>query len=426
MNHRICYSIQHGLMKAINLLLVTLFLLPTWWPAFGANESCIECHTEEAILESLVSVPKTAPPNGVGPAGPPTAISPKTYHKRYLIDKTILSKDVHFANGCSFCHQGDEKSTDQEKAHKGIVKKPSADLKICANCHGDITETYQGASHYTVRGMLGKASKRFSQKEGKVFAEKVFGQSCRTCHGSCGDCHVGSPAKDRISAGFLKGHAFVKKDEGKTCAVCHGGRVYPEYTGKATGKPDVHFEKGMACIDCHKKEHLHGNMDSPSSGKRVAGNKPKCRDCHEPGKEAKTTAKLAHRRHEGKVSCYGCHAQGEYTNCYGCHIGKGATAKSGFILGAHPDENRVLTTLRAIPVARDTFADSGLKMERFDQVPDYRATSVHNIQKNTERTRSCDTCHVKKKGFLLKESLPKKGSKANEKLIFRMGPLSIH
>lgn len=412
-------------MKVINFLLALLVVLPVW-TAFGANESCIECHTEESILESLVSVPKVTPYRGVGPAGPPTAVTPKTYYKRYLIDKSILSKDVHFANGCSFCHQGDEKSTDQEKAHKGVVRKPSADLRVCGNCHGDITETYRDASHYALKGMITKTSKRFSPKEGKAFMEKAFGQSCKTCHGSCGDCHVGSPVKDGVSAGLLKGHAFVKKDEGKTCAVCHGGRVYPEYTGKANGKPDVHFEKGMACVDCHKKEHLHGNMDSTPLDRRTAGNKPKCKDCHDVGKEAKTTAKLAHGRHEGKVSCYGCHVQGEYTNCYGCHTGKGAIAKSDFILGAaRPDENRVLTTLRAIPVVRDTFAVSGLTVDRFDQVPDYRPAPVHNIQKSTERTRSCDTCHVKRKGFLSKGSLVKKGSKANQGLIFRMGPLRI-
>ena len=362
---------------------------------------------------------------GVGPAGPPAVIIPETYHRRYLIDKTILDKDPHFANGCSFCHKGDEKSIEQEKAHKGIIKKPSADLKLCSDCHSDITKAYQTASHYTVQEMFNKVSKRFSKKEEKFFAEKVFAHSCKSCHASCGDCHVSSPSKDGISTGFIRGHSFVKKDEGKTCAVCHGGRVYPEYTGKHNGSPDVHFQKGMACIDCHKKEHLHGDTDSARTKAKVVKNKPKCTDCHKLGKETKATAKLAHARHEGSVSCYGCHSQGEYHNCYNCHTGKGSTSRSGFILGVNPGNKKTLTTLRAIPVARETFLSSGIKMENFDEVPDYRATSVHNIQKSTERTRSCDTCHVKRKGFLSKESLMKNGSKANEGLIFRMRPLSI-
>ena len=126
------------------------------------------------------------------------------------------------------------------------------------------------------------------------------------------------------------------------------------------------------------------------------------------------------------MSCYGCHSQGEYNNCYNCHIGKGATSKLGFILGLNPDDKKTLTTLRAIPITRDTFLSAGIKMENYDEVPDYRAASVHNIQKSTERTRSCDTCHIKRKGFLSKESLIKNGSKTNESLIFKMLPLNIN
>jgi hypothetical protein len=411
-------------MKLTKLLGILLLLLPC--PVLGSNESCIQCHTEDAILDSLVSAPKTEAPSGVGPAGPPAAVIAKTYYRRYLIDKDTLSKDPHFVNGCSSCHKGDDKSTDQDKAHKGIVSRPSADLKTCGGCHGDASGAYQNASHYTMQGALNKVSRRLSREEGKVFSEKVFEQSCKSCHACCGDCHVRSPAGDRLSSGFIKGHGFVKRDEGKTCAVCHGGRVYPEYTGKYGGTPDVHFRKGMACLDCHKKNHLHSGTGG-DRGKGTAGkNLPTCIDCHKVGKESGALAKLAHTRHEGKVSCYGCHSQGEYNNCYDCHIGKGATSKKSFMLGADPEDKKVLTTLRAIPVARQTFLGAGIKMQNFDEVPDYRSAPVHNIAKSTDRTRSCDTCHVKRKGFLSKELLIKNGSKTNEGLIFKMLPLNIN
>jgi hypothetical protein len=410
-------------MKFTNFLAIFFLLLA--YPAAGNNEGCIQCHTDESILETLVALPKIESRTGVGPAGPPAVVMPQTYYKRYLIDKNMLDKDPHFVNGCSSCHKGDEKSTDQDKAHKGIVSRPSADLKTCTDCHGDISGAYRNASHYTMQGALNKVSRRVSKKEEGIFAEKIFEKSCKSCHASCGDCHVRSPARDGLSSGFVKGHGFVKKDEGKTCAVCHGGRVYPEYTGKYGGSPDVHFRKGMTCVDCHKKTHLHSGTDG-NRGQVAAGkNRPRCIDCHKIGKESGVLSKLAHARHEGKVSCYGCHSQGEYNNCYSCHIGKGSTSRLGFMLGADPNDKKVLTTLRAIPVARETFLSSGIKMENFDETPDYMATSVHNIQKSTERTRSCDTCHVQRKGFLSKGSLMKNGSKANEGLIFRMHPLNI-
>lgn len=403
-----------------------IFFLFLTCAAPASSEGCIQCHTDESILQSLVATPTIKPQTGVGPAGVPAAMTPKTYHKRFLIDKTILDKDPHFINGCSSCHKGDEKSLDQEKAHIGITKKPSADLKVCSECHSDITETYQNAPHYTVQGMLNKVSKRFSKKEERIFTEKVFEQSCKSCHASCGDCHVSSPSKGGVSNGFIKGHSFVKKNEEKTCGACHGGWVYPEYTGKQNSKSDVHFQRGMTCIDCHKKNHIHGVPDGVQKNEKTVPSKPRCIDCHTLGREAKVTARLAHSRHQGSVSCYGCHVQGVYTNCFDCHIGKGATSKLGFLLGVNPGDKRTLTTLRAIPVVRDTFFSAGIKMENFDEVPDYRAASVHNIHKITERTQSCDTCHVKRKGFLSKESLMKNGSKANEGLIFKLLPLNVN
>ena len=373
------------------LIFIMLFAA---YSAAGNNESCIECHTDESIMKSLVEIPDT-------------------YYKRYYIDKVILDKDPHFGGGCIPCHKGDRSSTDKEKAHKGVEKRPSADLKVCGDCHDDIAKTYQNSLHYTVQGLFNKVSRRLSQKEEKVFTEKVFGQSRRSHHASCGDCHVSSPAVDGIRSGFLSGHKFVKKDEGKTCAVCHGGSIYPEYTGKYSGSPDVHFQKGMICTDCHKKGHLHGNGNAYAN-KDEAKNSPKCKDCHKIGTEKKTTAKLAHSKHDGKVSCYGCHEE------------KASNSKDGFILGADPGNKKLLTTLRAIPISRETFLKAGIKMERFDEVPDYTSAPAHNIKKITGRTRSCDVCHVNKKGFLTKELLIKNGSKANESLIFKMGPLDIN
>jgi len=404
-------------------ILVFLFTFTTF--AIASDEGCVQCHTDESILQMLVNAPKLEKISGVSPAGEMPPIKPDAYFRRYLVDKNIINKDPHLQNGCVFCHKGDAKSVDQGSAHKGIVKTPSADLKLCGDCHDNITKPYSKSLHYNVLGLLDKVTKRFSKDEERLFRDKVFGQSCKSCHASCGDCHVSSPSVKGVRSGFIDGHRFVKKDERKTCAVCHGGRIYPEYTGNYSGIPDEHFEKGMGCTYCHKKGQLHGDGNSYMNKDEVK-NRPRCRDCHKKGKEAKAISRLAHSKHEGKVSCYGCHVRSAYSNCYSCHNGNASFSKPSFILGINPANRKSLTTLRLLPVGRDIFAKNGIKMEKFDEVPDYRHAPVHNIRKSTDRTRSCDVCHIAKKDFLTQKSLLKNGSKANETLIFDMGPLDIN
>jgi hypothetical protein len=337
-------------------------------------------------------------------------------YKGYLVDKDLLKKDPHFGMGCKFCHKGNAEGQGKEAAHKGLVVRPSDNLKTCGMCHKPIADTYGKALHYTTAGLRNGVMARFSPEELKTFDKKVFEQSCRSCHASCGDCHVKAPAVGGISIGLINKHKFVKKDEGKTCAFCHGGRVYPEYTGDYGGTPDVHYQKGMMCMDCHKKAEMHGDGTAYTSKQNVK-DRPSCRSCHKLGKEAKMTAKIAHEKHQGKVSCYGCHSSGDYRQCQNCHLGTGATSKPGVLLGLNPRDKKTLTTLRLIPTVRDTFAKEGIKMENYDALPNYWDTAAHNIRKRTERTQSCDTCHVDRTGFLTKELMIKNGSKANESLI---------
>jgi len=116
-----------------------------------------------------------------------------------------------------------------------MVKRPSNNLSLCGECHPEIAANYKKSLHYTTIGQRNRVIKRMSADEAKIFDEKVFETSCRSCHASCGDCHVKSPAIGGVSLGLISKHKFVRKDEGKTCAYCHGGRVYPEYTGEYGG-----------------------------------------------------------------------------------------------------------------------------------------------------------------------------------------------
>jgi hypothetical protein len=343
-------------------------------------------------------------------------------YKGLLVDRSLINKDPHFQEGCGFCHQGNEKGQTKEAAHTGLVTRPSDNLEICENCHEPITKTYRTALHYTSSGQKHGVSPRFSDQERKVFGEKVFEKSCRSCHAACGDCHVKGPIVSGISIGLIKGHKFVKKDEGKTCAFCHGGRVYPEFTGEYGGTPDIHYEKGMICLDCHSMKEAHGD-GRPVQSRRDLHDKPQCITCHKIGQEKTEKAKSAHTAHQGKLSCQACHSAAPYRNCYACHLDKGATSRPDFILGLNPRDKKTVTTLRLVPTVKETFLSAGIKTDRFDALPNYWDTVPHNIRKRTERTRSCEVCHTEKRGFLTRETLIKGGSKANESLLYTIKPL---
>lgn len=347
----------------------------------------------------------------------------ESQYKAYLVNPKIINTDPHFADGCASCHRGDEKAASREKAHIGLVKKPSSDLTVCGQCHDKIVKTYKDSLHFTTEGFRNGVSGRFSSKEKKIFNDKVFERSCRSCHASCGDCHVSSPKIGGISTGLLKGHEFVPKDDGKTCATCHGGRVYPEFTGDFGGQADVHYQKGMTCLNCHNKAELHGTGTLYAS-KTDVREKPSCANCHKPGSEQTDKARSSHVQHKDRVSCYACHSGGSYTNCYDCHIGKGATPKPGFYLGRNPKDKKTVTTLRLVPAVRDTFLSAGISQENYDALPNYWAAPTHNIKKRTDRTRSCEVCHKDKQHFLTKEMLIPGGSKANNLLIYDPKPIN--
>lgn len=304
---------------------------------------------------------------------------------------------------------------DKNEAHAGLVRRPSDDPATCATCHEDIAKTYKLSLHYTTGGMKG-VSGRFSEEETKIFDGQVFEQSCRTCHASCGDCHVKSPIVSGVNLGLMEGHKFVRKDESKTCALCHGGRVYPEFTGEYGGVPDVHYQKGMLCTDCHTSTQMHGDGTVYASRRDVAS-RPTCLQCHDT-EEGSEKAVRAHRDHVGWVSCSACHSAAPYRNCSSCHVGEGATSNPGLFLGKNPRNPDEVTTLRLVPAVRDTFKKVGISQANFDSMPNYWDTYPHNIKKRTDRTRDCAVCHEEKTYFLTEEMLIKGGSEANKKLIF--------
>lgn len=333
-----------------------------------------------------------------------------------MVTPESLADDIHLKRNCSQCHKGNPKAADKTNAHRGLIPKPSENINTCSPCHKTIGEHYKKALHYTSAGQRNGIHKRFSKAQADQFDAKVFEQSCRSCHASCGDCHVRTPSVSGVKQGLFANHRFQKRNEEKTCAACHGGRVFAEFTGRDSGVRDIHFENGMKCIDCHNAKELHGD-GTQAAGKATVKGKPACTDCHQVN--TSTPSDKIHSRHMGKASCQACHVASEYNQCSACHVGKGATPSHDLLIGRDPQNKDRLVTLRMTPAARDTFASEGLFMDKYDQVANFAASPVHNIRKKTVRTRTCGPCHThNKEGFIVQESFPKNGSRQNETLLY--------
>lgn len=326
-----------------------------------------------------------------------------------------MSKDVHLKKSCTACHRGDAAAPDKAPAHKNLISRPSDNPATCSPCHNKITDNFKKSLHYTTAGLRGGIYKRFSAQQAGRFDKEVFEQSCRSCHASCGDCHVKTPVVSGVDQGLFANHRFQKKNEDKTCAACHGGRIYSEFSGRLTGVRDIHFEKGMHCADCHRAGELHGD-GTQAAGKQSAPGKPSCTNCHNQDKFASSAV---HRQHAGKASCQACHVASEYNQCASCHIGEGASQSQAFLLGADPQNKERVVTLRMTPAARDTFAAKGIFMDNYDKVANFWTAPVHNIRKKTARTRTCGPCHTEdKEGFITEKNFSKEGSKQNSVILY--------
>ncbi|OFZ18636.1 MAG: cytochrome C [Bdellovibrionales bacterium GWB1_55_8] len=162
-------------------------------------------------------------------------------------------------SGCSTCHPGNNISG------VGSVG-PEAEKAIdCLVCH---------STEYDFR-----ARKAFRDEQGRV----VMGQ-------------------DRSKKAALA----IGKPTVKNCMVCHesaGGGVLIKRGFSFTAETDVHAEKGMTCVDCHKtKNHRIPTGFDPNNwandGLRLA-----CADCHteQPHQDAD------YNRHTARIACQTCH-----------------------------------------------------------------------------------------------------------------------
>ncbi len=316
--------------------------------------------------------------------------------------------------GCSSCHLGDPLAITKAKAHKGIVKNPGdlrvVDRTCGVNgCHAIRVPEVKNSLMATNRGIIatlcyywGEAPnqngdysvKQLMDTHENSLALDYYRKLCATCHlwkqkgdlpgffgekgGGCSACHYeGNP--NLPPAKRKKAHPWIdKKVPIKNCVRCHNrsGRIGISYTGiyesEGSGAPikggklstqrlpgnrfylklppDIHYKKGMACIDCHTRREIMGD------GKRYAHFEDQleisCTTCHQrrdPGLTRKgdrlpqikvekdgriiLTDKLHGKKHlvkqplagvcdfkgHRRLSCQACHSAW-VPQCYGCHV----------------------------------------------------------------------------------------------------------
>lgn len=375
----------------------------------AAKEGCLACHGDAGRLIGMVTPPAAPPEDGCAsaPSRPPFL--------GYFVNETFPDS-LHGQLGCSGCHGGQPEANMTDAAHQGL-RDPSA---TCANCHAGEVARHDTSLHKTLSGMAHALQLRTGQTElGNL--KPVWQADCASCHTTCGDCHVALP--DAVGGGLIKGHEFMRRAPMKdSCALCHGSRAGGEYLGQFEGlKPDIHFEAGMHCLDCHTND-LHGDGELYQSRWDVAG-RAQCSDCHAVSAQGGVPA---HGEMHVDVACQVCHAQ-PYQNCFECHTGeedgayfrRAGSREMMLKIGRNTAEGYPfgIVTLRHNPVARDSFEHFGAPLPRFDDHPNWKTAAPHNIRRVTPQNRSCATCHQDETLFLDHGDLLPDGPAANRDII---------
>lgn len=385
------------------------------------DDGCIACHTDAGALIGMVVPPEAPPEDGcaAAPSRPPFL--------GFFVNPEFPAS-THGELGCIACHGGDGTATEAEIAHAGL--RPGTEG--CADCHGKIVERHETSLHHTLNGMRHALELRAGEMRMQALSTP-WQADCATCHTTCSDCHLSLPAA--VGGGLIKGHEFMKRAPMEdSCALCHGSRAGAEYLGNNPGVgPDVHFEEGMHCLDCHKND-LHGDGTLYTNRWEVAG-RAACTDCHPAlPRAAKDEPEPdymdfpVHSEVHADVACQVCHAT-PYQACFDCHTGE----EDGEYFRRAGDKRLVLkfgrntvpgypygiVTLRNNPVARDSFDHFGQNLlPGFDDEPTWKTAAPHNIQRITGQNVSCFNCHDDPTLFLTEEDLDRRGPAANTRALF--------
>lgn len=319
--------------------------------------------------------------------------------------ETQANMDPSHALPCVQCHGGNAAAEDAMQAHEGLIADPGDlrhAEKTCGKCHGEVVNRVRLSAMALAPRMINHTRFAFGAQDRPEpvhatvdatpliqvpdpprsgnLADDLLRRSCLRCHlhtrGStrwgehrglgCSACHIAYP---NSADGRPRVHALVRNVGITACLKCHNanhvgadfvglyekdfqrGFVSPFVKGRQPVQiygaeqhrlsSDVHFRRGMECMDCHPLDEVHGTGEAPLSAlPRVTIS---CEGCHVAGdhpallkqpdgsmlllrgggrKVPRWDATLPpHRveRHRERLKCSACHAAWSFQD-YGLHL----------------------------------------------------------------------------------------------------------
>jgi hypothetical protein len=170
------------------------------------------------------------------------------------------------------------------------------------------TPCFYNSLHHTGEGMRYWYEENGGLKElTGIPYEKL---DCKNCHiSSCDQCHVEKEGQKCT-------YSVKAAKDTNTCLTCHSREKVTFQIGTQKNTLDVHVANGMACVDCHSGQDLHGDGTFYRTMRDKGAVKASCNNCHSLKKETR-----AHSVHNDKLDCAACHVTNT-TSCLNCHFDK--------------------------------------------------------------------------------------------------------
>jgi hypothetical protein len=167
---------------------------------------------------------------------------------------------------------------------------------------------YEKSLHYTIRGLEFWYSKNNGGLE-RLTRIPFAKLSCSGCHvRTCDTCHMQEADGKSV-------YSLEKAKAETACGKCHDFESLTFARENPGSKmADVHFAKGMKCMDCHSAQEIHGDGTLHDSMHAPGAMSTRCEKCH-----ANLSKCPSNAVHKGKLNCNACHVR-DVASCYNCHF----------------------------------------------------------------------------------------------------------